>query len=224
MRIRSRTQLASFPEPNPLAMAPRQTASVLHPEMETLLSTIDGILQQSTVYPLDLVASAAEHRTRLRDEPTPLGVPKGLPAPISPVSGGSKPRRAAHLLRCLKDVQAWLGLGLGDVCQAAGINRATVYAWRDRDSDPRPGTVGSVLRLHGLVASAVAGAGEEQTRAWFHTGEPSPIERLIAGHGDQTTLAAVGRELRRTLTRPTPPPPNPLLAVTIDDDPARPLA
>jgi hypothetical protein len=224
MQTRSRTRLAFSPEPDPLAMAPRQTASVLHPEIETLLSTIDGILQQSPIYPLDLVAAATEHRTRLRDEPTPLGVPKGLPAPVSPVSERSQPRRAAHLLRCLKDVQGWLGLSLGDACRAAGINRATVYAWRDRDSDPRPGTVGSVLRLHGLVASAVAGAGEEQVRAWFHTGDPSPISRLIAAHGDQTTLATVGRELRRSLTGPTPPPPNPLLAATVDDNPARPLA
>lgn len=224
MQSRSRTRLAFSREPDPLAAARTHTGSVLHPDVEILLTTIDGLLKGRLGDPVDLIAAATKHRTRLRDEPTPLGVPKVLAARLGAVSERPTRRRAAHLLRCLQDIQGWLGLSLGDVCRAAGINRATVYAWRERDSDPRPGTVGSVLRLHGLVASAVAAVGEERARAWFHAGDPSPIARLIASSGDQAALAAIGRDLRRTLVGPTPPPPNALLTATVDDNPARSLA
>lgn len=131
---------------------------------------------------------------------------------------------AAYLDRCLDEIQRWLGIGLAAATKAAGINRGTVYAWRERGTDPRPGTVGAILRVHGLIASAIADAGEDRTRAWFHAGDPSPLSELLAAHGQATALSLVGRRVRRSLTRPPLPPPNPLLAVTVDDAPARPLA
>ncbi len=120
-------------------------------------------------------------------------------------------------------LQDWLGIGLGDVCVAAGINRGTVYAWRSRGSEPRPATVSGVLGLHGLVSSAVNAVGEHAAREWFHRGDPSPIQRLIDAHGEPVTASAVAKELRRTVMRVAIPAPDPLLGATLDDVPARPL-
>jgi hypothetical protein len=131
--------------------------------------------------------------------------------------------RSAHLERCLEDLQRWLGLGLNEVARAAGIDRGTVYAWRRRGSEPRPGTVGSVLRLHSLVASVAGAVGDDQARAWFHAGSPSPLARLIEAQGDHLVMSAIAREARQTITAPLIPPPNDLLAATADDEPPRSL-
>jgi hypothetical protein len=98
--------------------------------------------------------------------------PKGDAAPPVPRLD------AAYLDRCLNEIQRWLGIGLAAATQAAGINRGTVYAWRERGTDPRPGTVGAILRVHGLVASAVADAGEDRARAWLRwTSSSTPTVR-----------------------------------------------
>lgn len=155
----------------------------------------------------------------------PLAVPPraaGDPAAGRPEQG-PLPGPTAHVEKALADVRRWLGIGLKDACDAAGIDRGTVYAWRRRGSEPRPGTVGAVLRLHGLAASAVRAVGEDRTREWFHAGGSSPVQRLVAAAGDPAVLTGVGRELRRALTGAPVPPPNPLLAVTADDAPGRPL-
>lgn len=222
----TRTRLVASSEPDPLAVVTVRTLSWLFPPIELVLDRIDDILEahdaRATV---DLLAYARRHRTRLQYEPEPLEVP--ATRPVQPPAGipeaSEVPGAAAHLDRCLEDLERWLGTGLGSVCAAAGVNRATVYAWRRRGSNPRPGTVSSVLRLHGLVASAVTAAGESRAKQWFHDGSPSPLERLTAAGGDPAALTAVGRDLRRALTGPPLPPPNPLLAVTLDDSPARPL-
>lgn len=222
----TRTRLVAWPEPDPLAAVKVRTLSWLFPPVELVLDQINDILNahdaRATV---DLLAYATRHRTRLQREFEPLEVPATRPAqpPSGPPEAPEVPGAAAHLDRCLEDLDRWLGTGLAGVCDAAGFNRATVYAWRKRGSNPRPGTVNSVLRLHGLVASAVTAAGEARAKEWFHDGTPSPLERLSSAGGDPAALTAVGRDLRRALTGPPLPPPNPLLAVTLDDSPARPL-
>jgi len=223
----TRTRLVTSAEPDPLAVVKIRTASWLFPTVEVVLDRIDDILDgldhRVTV---DLLADATRHRTRLQHEPEPLEVPAGRPAknPGDVPGPGGRPSAAAHLDRCLEDLQRWLGTGLGEVCAAAGFNRTTVYAWRRRASSPRPGTVSSVLRLHGLVYSAVVSVGEARAKEWFHDGCPSPLEQLTSATGDPAALTDVGRDLRRALTGPPLPPPNSLLAVTLDDSPARPLA
>lgn len=118
-----------------------------------------------------------------------------------------------YLESSLSDIQTWLGIGLQQATEAAGISRGTVYAWRDRGSSkPRPATVQGVLRLHGLVASAVRAAGRDGARQWFHSGEPSPLTQLVQGHGDAEVTRQVSKQLRRELTMTTPPPPNSWLA------------
>ncbi len=222
----TRTRLVVSPEPDPLAAVKFRTASWLLPSVELVLDRIDDVLVAHDARQLvDLLAYARQRRTRLQYEPDPLEVPAGRPSqPPAALEAREVPGAAAHLDRCLEELQRWLGTGLAEVCDAAGFNRTTVYAWRRRGSNPRPGTVSSVLRLHGLVASAVAAVGEARAKEWFHAGSPSPLVKLASAAGDPTALTAVGRDLRRALTGPPLPPPNPLLAVTLDDSPARPLA
>lgn len=165
-------------------------------------------------------------QTRVADR---LADPFAIPPHSAGDTAAGLPERAAspaptaHVDKALADVRRWLGVGLKDACNAAGIDRGTVYAWRRRGSEPRAGTVGAVLRLYGLAASAVRAVGEDRTREWFHAGDPSPVQRLVAAAGDPAVLTGVGRELRRALTALPLPPQNPLLAVTTDDTPARPL-
>ena len=128
----------------------------------------------------------------------------------------------AHLELCLLEVREWLGVGLNEASRASGIDRGTVYAWRRRGSQPRPGTVGAVLRLHSVVAWVVAVAGAEAAREWFRAGTPSPLDQLIATAGNPNGLSAVGRQARRAFT--DLPPPNLLLGSTVDDLPAESLA
>lgn len=127
----------------------------------------------------------------------------------------SRPR--VQLDSSLEDVQRWLGIGLEAATDAAGIARSTVYAWRARSSVPRPATVSAVLRVHGLVASAVKAVGESRARAWFHAGDPSPLAELVSAKGDATKISKVSARLRRELVAVPLPPPDSRLAVTIDD-------
>ena len=117
----------------------------------------------------------------------------------------------------LADIQSWLGIGLQQTTDAVGISRGTVYAWRDRESTPRPATVHAVLRIHGLVASAVAAVGQEAARAWFHHGDPAPLEQIVEARGDNKKIQQVSKQLRRELTAPPPPAVNSALAANFVD-------
>lgn len=131
--------------------------------------------------------------------------------------------QSEHLDRCFEQIKHVLGASLAEATAAAGIDRGTVYAWRKRGSTPRPGTVGAVLRLNGLVASAASAVGEDAARAWFRSGHPSPLDMLIEARGDAAAVNTVARALRRDLTGPAVPPPNLRLAATVGDGPPVPL-
>lgn len=219
----TRTRLVAAPEPNPFEGLTVWTAAWSYPLVDQLLERIDDVLSSASA--ADLLGEAQRHRTLLQYEPEPLATLTSIAS-----AGRSAAERARapagpadHLDRCLEELQMWLGIGLADLCSAAGISRGTVYAWRKRGSAPRPGTVGGVLRLHGLVSPSVRVAGIDRTREWFHIGDPSPLRRLITANGGHDAMTSVARELRRARTGPVLPPPNPLLAATLDDVPARPL-
>ncbi len=201
-----KTRFVQFVPPQPLAGVGRETILRRDPQTERVLAKIDRVLR-------DREMPWAARWTLLDRDFNPLQLPATVRAPAVRSS------RATHLDRCLQDLQTWLAVGLSTAAEAAGINRGTVYAWRDRGSDPRPGTAGAILRIHGLVASAVAVVGTEAARTWFHGGEPSPLDELIASRGNDVALTALSRRLRRALTAPPVPTPNPLLAATVDDLP-----
>ncbi len=129
----------------------------------------------------------------------------------------TEPGPAALLDLSLAQIQEWLGIGLQQAAEAAGISRGAVYAWRDRATNPRPATVHRVLRLHGLAASAVQVAGDAAARRWFHDGDPSPLDQLIEAKGDDEQVRGIAKRLRRELTAPTLPPVNSWLAANLDD-------
>jgi hypothetical protein len=190
--------------------------SYMHSDsVDRVLDLIDRVLTEPDVLPAP--------RTPLTVAPDPLRQVPDAPHSQKVLVPARDGEASAHLERCLRDIQEWLGVGLSDATRVSGIDRGTVYAWRRRGSDPRPGTVGAVLRVHSLVASVVASARRERAREWFHAGNPSPLTRLLSAGGDVDAIAAVAREARRAFAAPLPPP-NPLLGVTVDDIPARPLA
>lgn len=210
-----RTAITEEPESIPLVSTARLSlAAALAPTIQMISSA--QVSLAAALAPTIEMASAA----RLSLAPGMPQVSQTVPGQPSDEDASSP---ASHVERCLCEIQDWLGVGLNDATRAAGIDRGTVYAWRRRGSDPRPGTVGAVLRLHSLVASVVAAVGIEHAREWFHAGEPSPLNRLLLAEGDQTPLSAVAREARRELTGRILPPPNELLGATVDDRPARPL-
>lgn len=182
--------------------------------VDRVLDLIDRVLTEPDVLPA--------RRTALTAVPDPLSQVQDAPTSAKALTPPAGAEAAVHLERCLREIQDWLRVGLNDAARASGIDRGTVYAWRRRGSDPRPGTVGAVLRLRSLVASVVAAAGEERAREWFHAGDPSPLTKLLASRGDVDAMAIVARDARRAFATPLPPP-NPLLGTTVDDVPARPL-
>jgi hypothetical protein len=73
------------------------------------------------------------------------------------------------------------------------------------------------MRVHGLVAAAVSAVGVERAREWFHAGDPPPLSEMVDAQGNADRLQAISTRLRRELLRVPVPPPNPLVAATVDD-------
>jgi hypothetical protein len=236
----TRTQFSAFPEPD--LLGPLPTATALNAPAvgatDALIDRIDEELQapgswrqlsaklhawtHSALNPVhaftwDRVGTVTTIYMLNREA---VGVPLMVlssSVPIDVVPATTRPAPTIHLDTSLADIQAWLGIGLDDTCRAAGISRGTVYAWRQRGSSPRPGTVAAIMRIHGLVASAVKAVGVEQTREWFHTGSPSPLAEMTESKGGTAQLRSLSTRVRRELLRVPVPPPNPLLAATSDD-------
>lgn len=154
-------------------------------------------------------------RTRVRDESTPVECALAVNARV--VEEAREATEQPQLELCLLDIQRWLGIGLQDAAAAAGINRGTIYAWRRRQSTPRPATVAAVLKLHGLVSLVVSKLGEEDARGWFHSGDPSPLNRLTEATGDRTVFRKVSNEARRQFASATLPEPNHAAAASLED-------
>lgn len=200
------TRFDAFPPPEPLDLPTWSWTSSVTVDTEPLVREIDLLVDNINLRRAKIDA------THVDVEVHPLTVPV-LPQLSEPGSP------AAFLDDCLQELHDWLGVGLDTLAPMAGINRGTVYAWRLRGSTPRPRTTGSILRLHGLVAYGVQAAGVERAMAWFRSGEPSPVDELVAAKGDPAAVTAVSRRLRRALTSTSVPAPNLARAGSIDDLP-----
>lgn len=226
------TKFTAFAEPNPLGDYVTMTAPTLGTGVDAVLDRIDYALAIDAWLGVSVRGSGWTHieaLTRLGGASTRAMYPTRalhsyLPKP--PLSAApetlkvvvSEPSSPTMQLEAsLADLQKWLGIGLDAASAAAGISRGTVYAWRDRQSNPRPATVGAILRIHALIAAAVRSVGEEQARAWFHAGAPSPLADLRDARGDASKLRQISTRLRRELIATKTSPPNRLLAATIDD-------
>ena len=210
------TYIDLFGRLQPLAYVAETT--LVYPDLENLRRS------KALIGSIDLLMEALElrtvPRTHVRHEIDPVAgdIPPDLEAHVHRPLSTPERSRTQHLLDSVADLQTWLGVGLRTVADAAGIDRGTVYAWRrEPNTDPHQGTTGSILRMHNLVASAVDAVGPEGARTWFHSGDPSPIARLIASHGDPKTLGQIGRLLRHEFVAAEPPAPNPRLAASVED-------
>lgn len=235
------TTFSRFTEPEPLGASRTVTAPTVTAEIDALVKRIDRELM--TPAKSTIIGTLLRGWTHVAQDVNPLfryelitplppmhieAWQSSLAALTSAATGffdafAARDRpalpgpSASQLDARLSELQSWLGIGLGPATEAAGISRGTVYAWRERNSNPRPGTVGAVLRVHGLVAAAVTAVGEDHARAWFHTGDPSPLEEMVAARGDAAQLRAVSARLRRELLAIPAPPANALMAATADD-------
>jgi hypothetical protein len=107
-------------------------------------------------------------------------------------------------VRALADLQEWLGLSIAEVCRASGLAQSTVYHWADHsDTKPRMSTVRGLLALWALAGTVREVLGEGEGRAWWHSGDPSALELLLA-HGpssldtlqERVATMAVGADRR----------------------------
>lgn len=225
--LSARTQLATSSEPDPLSSVASYTFSSLDVKADKLIQQIDDVLYRNRFS--NLVARAERYQTQLRQE-TRLIARTYYKDTFYVLehhhdqAQEHRPENPARQLELrLRELQRWLGVGLDVVASAAGLNRGTIYAWRRRSSSPRPATTGAVLRLHALVKTAVATAGEDAAQAFFRSGDPAPLDQLVAAGGSDAAFAQTSKLMRRSLVRPALPSPNPLMAATVSDDPPRSL-
>lgn len=233
----TRTRFSAFDEPELLGPLPTATVSQLPAAagVDAVVARIDKELQAPRPWrKLSAMLNTWTHSARdsastvswdRAGTATTISMPTWEPidAAIKPLTLREPVRietpapTTAHLDSSIADIQSWLGIGLDETSQVVGISRGTVYAWRQRGSSPRPRTVAAIMRVHGLVASAVKSVGVEQAREWFHAGNPSPLTELAESRGDIAHLRALSTRVRRELLRVSPPPPNLLLAATSQD-------
>ncbi|SEP54097.1 hypothetical protein [Amycolatopsis saalfeldensis] len=229
--FKSPTRITTFDEPEPLGAYTTATDARLGTACDDLLAQIDRMLapEEDTRFEATRISSypiAHEPLFGTLVHDTPAVFLAGWSDPDASWLLGHRPavqrpdeagEATAQLDTSMREIQSWLGIGLALVVRAVGISRGTVYAWRERNSTPRPATVAAVLRVHGLVSAAVRSVGVDVTRAWFHAGEPSPLDDMVAAQGDLVLLRKVSSRVRRELLKVPLPQPNPLLSVTVND-------
>ncbi len=212
------TRITHFSVPDPLPVIGTAADAKLLPDPLAIVQRIDRDLAvNARLGWIRLFDQLVRWHTVVQDEVDLLAVLSQRA--IGPTDGlaATSLAQSAFLDRALVDVGRWLGVGLGEIATSAGIGRGTVYAWRRRGSAPRPGTVRSVMRLHGLVSAAVKAVGIDTARAWFHAGNPSPLAELLAANGDSDRLTVVARRVRRELAVPALPPSDPYAVATRED-------
>lgn len=105
---------------------------------------------------------------------TMMILPASSSLPLAPdKASGPKPHEIAGML-C-----AWLTLTHADIARITGISRASFFKWKRPGMTPRPATLRPLLRIYALVRAVIEHRGEHDATAWFHTGNPSPLTRLL---------------------------------------------
>lgn len=123
-----------------------------------------------------------------RAEVTPTITPVG-----ALVSEGSGPARSAEL-SAVQDLREWLGFSYEQIAAATGIGLRTIHHWRQTGATPRSKTSRDLWRLHSLARAVRRALGQADSRAWFRTGTPTPLDLLTGGQ-----LEAAERRARRAL-------------------------
>lgn len=107
------------------------------------------------------------------------------------------PGEAGVIGRRLEEARDVLGATTEDIGDAAGVSRASIFAWAKGTTIPRPPTRRGLDRLFGVTGVAAQVFGVQGARDWFAGGSPSRVGRLLSGDVD-----SVARELDALLSRP----------------------
>ena len=97
---------------------------------------------------------------------------------------------AKIIARRLEEAREVLGVTMADVASAVGVSRATLFAWANGATVPRPPTRRELDRLFGITGVATQVFSRQGAREWFAEGTPSRVGRLMSGDA-----ASVGHEL-----------------------------
>jgi len=74
---------------------------------------------------------------------------------------------------------AFLNVSLQTLGGMCGIGRTTFTTWHTKN--PRVGTVRDLYRMNSVLTALRSAIGDERTRAWLRSGEPSPFMFLEVG-------------------------------------------
>jgi len=84
-------------------------------------------------------------------------------------------------LGAVEDLRSWLVVTYEQVAAATSIGLRTVHHWKHAGAKPRPRTVRTLWRLHTLVHSIRRVLGPDDALRWFRSGDPSPLDLIVAG-------------------------------------------
>lgn len=94
----------------------------------------------------------------------------------------------------LDQVRNWLGLTIEDVAAVTKISLRTLKYWQIEAVAPRARTIRPLWKVHGFAMALHRSLGDAGARRWLATGEPSHLNRLLAGD-----LAFVEAEARSVI-------------------------
>jgi hypothetical protein len=80
-----------------------------------------------------------------------------------------------------KDLAQWLPASDGEVAEAIGIGRTTVYTWQRENREPRQGTARRIHQLHAALKALRSRLGPAGLDSWLSSGAPSRREVILSG-------------------------------------------
>jgi transcriptional regulator with XRE-family HTH domain len=131
------------------------------------------------------------------DLAAPAGGPHGTADEGTETEGASDIKPDEVLARRVEEACEVLGTTREQLAGAVGLSRATIFAWMNGSTRPRPSTRRALDRLLGLTGSMVRALGLSSARSWFAMGSPSRAALLLAGE-----LDSVAEEVTALVVRP----------------------
>ena len=126
---------------------------------------------------------------------------KRQPANADRESGRAAPRLEPKSVigSKLREAREALGASTDEIALAAGLSRATLFAWANGTTMPRATSRRGLDRIFAVTDAAIRVLGLAGSRAWFAAGSPSRSSRVLCGAVDDVTI-----ELETLLDGSTP--------------------
>jgi transcriptional regulator with XRE-family HTH domain len=134
----------------------------------------------TTQHPFFIFTVSGDHFGRLN-----------FPAAIPPVV------KTGVIARRLEEAREVLGATTEEIGAAVGVSRASLFAWANGTTMPRPPSRRGLDRLFGVTGVAVQIFGLQSAREWLAGGSPSRAERVLSGDVD-----SIARELDQLVSVP----------------------